>query len=75
MELTLTVEEYLPLWLRRKLIVGNHVIYPNRKLKPFQHFFYNVLGLFRVDSAENIKNALNAPPVSTAYVIIIMRMC
>uniref|UniRef100_A0A1X7V085 Ion transport domain-containing protein n=1 Tax=Amphimedon queenslandica TaxID=400682 RepID=A0A1X7V085_AMPQE len=61
-ELTLTVEEYLPLWLRKSLIVGRHTIYPNKKLGFIKHLLYNVLGVLRPDSAENIKNALNAPP-------------
>ncbi|XP_019851378.1 PREDICTED: transient receptor potential cation channel subfamily A member 1 homolog [Amphimedon queenslandica] len=61
-ELTLTVEEYLPLWLRKNFIVGRDTIYPNRKLGFIKHLLYNVLGVFRFDSAENIKNALNAPP-------------
>ena len=46
------------------MIVGKQVFYPNKKLGLIKHFIYNVLGFLRPDSAENIKNALHAPPVS-----------
>ena len=49
------------------MIIGKQVLYPNKKLGLIKHFFYNVLGFFRPVSAENIKNALHAPPVSLAY--------
>ena len=77
MELTLTVEEYLPLWLRKRLIIGSQVIEPNKKLKFFDyvrkigrlHFQkqFTILiskGSFRFDSIENIRSALNPPHVS-----------
>ena len=48
------------------MIVGKQVFYPNKKLGPIKHFFYKKLELL-FDSAENINNALHAPPVSFVY--------
>ncbi len=68
--MTLSVEELMPLWLRRRFIVGERIIKPNRKLKMFERVWYEGLGFYRFDDLDNITNALNPP-----MVIVILYYC
>lgn len=62
-ELTLSVEELLPHSLRRKFIIGERTITPNRKLKLSEKIWYKVLKFRRFDDPETIINGLNPPSV------------
>lgn len=64
------MEEYIPARLRRRLFIGRRVMYPNRQSGFMGHIRYNLFGLFRFDSVENIKSALNPQPVCQHYDII-----
>jgi transient receptor potential cation channel subfamily A protein 1 len=61
-ELTLTLEEYIPLPLRKKMIIGHMTIKPNRKLKFFDFIRYRILGVFRFDSDQNINQYIHPIP-------------
>ena len=62
--LALSVEQLMPDSLRRKLIIKEHQVKPNRKPNPYQWFRYEVLKVQRAASAELVENALNPPIVS-----------
>ena len=61
--MTLSVEELLPLSIRRRFIIGERIIKPNRRLNVFERFWYNSLGFNRFDAIDNITNALRPPLV------------
>ncbi len=65
MELALSVEELLPIGLRRYFITEEFTIVPNRKLGFLENLRYIAFGeSSRYDSQENIVNALHPQPVS-----------
>jgi transient receptor potential cation channel subfamily A protein 1 len=59
-ELVLTVEEVLPVYLRRYFITGSREIHPNRSLSLWEKC-KNAWGREQKDSSENISKALNPP--------------
>ena len=65
-ELALSVEELLPIGLRRYFITEEFTVVPNRKLNFLEKIRYMVAGSEsdRFDSQETISNALHPQPVS-----------
>lgn len=64
--MALSVEELLPIGLRRYFITEEYVVVPNRKLGFVEHLRYKVFGSedARFDSQENISTSLHPQPVS-----------
>jgi len=65
-ELALSIEEVMPIRLRRFLIRLTHTIHANRKLNPIELIQHRLLGSEkdRFDSPENIYRSLHPPVVS-----------
>lgn len=66
MELALSVEELLPIGLRRYFITEEYTVVPNRTFGFMEHLRYKVFGseTSRYDSQENISKSLHPEPVS-----------
>ena len=63
-ELVLSVEEFLPVGLRRFFIVGSREVFPNRELSRWKRFRNYMWGGEKFDSSEKINNAIHPPLVS-----------
>ena len=57
----------MPKKIRRKLIVHENEVLPNRKFSAWEYFRYRVLGIDRYDSPDKISNALNPVQVWPCY--------
>jgi hypothetical protein len=70
--LALSVEEFLPIGLRRYFIAEEFTVVPNRKLGFVEHLRYKVFGSenSRFDSHENISSSLHPEPVSVVCLFI-----
>ncbi len=66
-ELALSVEELMPVHLRRLFIRFEHTIKPNRRLNASEFVRYRLFGSDndRFDSPENIHRSLHPPVVSS----------
>ena len=69
MELALSVEELLPIGLRRYFITEEYTVMPNRTLSFMENLRYKVFGSenSRFDSQENISRSLHPEPVSILF--------
>ena len=64
--LTLEAEELLPAFVRRRFVTRTRVVYPNRRLGPFDLFKEAVWGAARWDSIDNIRKYAQMEVVSDA---------